>query len=396
MFVEDISTELEGVVSALDGDVLSPADAEHLLEEFTRIERMAAAGKAIAAERVAESGRWRRNGDRNEADWLAKKTGETIGSARSTLGTAKRLRKCEKTSKAFRKGKLSKSQAEAIAGAAEVDPEAEDRLLGLAETSGLQKLRDACDRVRAVKRDAESTHERIHRTRYWRKWTDRDGARMGQYKLTPEVAAAVEAAAAPFVEAAFRAAREKGEHEPSEAYAADGLAAMARAANGSDEGKGATEAIVLVNLESIHRGSVEGEEVCEIPGVGPVPLSVARDLLGEAFLKLVIRDGVDIRTVVHLGRQPTAAQRTAIFVRDGGRCVRPTCDRRIRQIDHIEPWADTHQTTLDELAGLCAGDHDRKTHRGHRYRHGPNGWEWTTPDGIVEHERPPPDEDPFP
>jgi hypothetical protein len=195
---------------------------------------------------------------------------------------------------------------------------------------------------------------------------------------------------------AFQKARAAGEHEPSDAYAADGLVAMARAANGSDGGKGTTEAIVLVNLEPLHRGSVEGDEVCEIPGVGPVPLSVTRDLLGEAFLKLVIRDGIDIRTVVHLGRHPTAAQRTATFVRDGGRCVRPTCDRRICQIDHIAPWADTHQTTLDELAGLCGPDHDLKTHRGHTYRRTPTGWEWTTPDGTVEHDRPPPDEDPFP
>ena len=396
MFVEDIRTELERIVARLDGDVLDPADAEHLLSELDAIERMAGAGKAIAARRVADSGRWRRTGERSEADWLAKQTGETVGAARSTLDTARKLKRCPKTAKAFRKGKLSKPQAEAISGAVEADPDAEDRLLGMAETSALGKLRDECDRIRASKRDAEATHGRIHRTRYWRKWTDRDGARMGQYRLTPEAAAAVEAAAAPFVEAAFQAARAAGEHEAAEAYAADGLVSMARAANGSEDGKGKTEAILLLDLEALQRGSIEGDEVCEIAGVGPVPLSVARDLLGEAFLKLVIRDGVDIRTVVHLGRQATAMQRTAIFVRDGGRCVRPTCDRRIRQIDHIDPWASSHQTTLDELAGLCGPDHDLKTHRGHTYRHGPNGWEWSTPDGTVEHERPPPDEDPFP
>jgi hypothetical protein len=394
MFVEDIRTELESIVTRLDGNVLEPADAEHLLSELTAIERIASAGKSIAARRVADSGSWRRSGERSEADWLAKQTGETVGAARSTLDTAKKLERCPKTSKAFRKGKLSKPQAEAIAGAAAADPDAEDRLLGMAESSALGKLRDECDRVRAAKRDAEATHERIHRTRYWRKWTDRDGARMGQYKLTPEAAAAVEAAAAPFVEAAFQAARATGEHEASEAYAADGLVGMAKAANGGEAGKGVREGTVLVNLESLQRGSVEGDEVCEIPGVGPVPVSVARELLGEAFLKLVIRDGVDIRTVVHLGRKPTAEQRTAAFVRDGGRCVRPTCDRRIQEIDHIDPWSETKHTTLDELGGLCRSDHDLKTHRGHTYRHGPNGWEWTTPDGDVEHERPPPGQAP--
>jgi hypothetical protein len=225
---------------------------------------------------------------------------------------------------------------------------------------------------------------------------------MGQYRLTPEAAAIVEAAAAPFVEAAFQAARASGEHEPSEAYAADGLVGMSTAVQGGDvtaptkPGWPKGETIVLVNIESLKRGSVEGDEVCEIPGVGPVAVSVARELFGESILKLVIRDGVDIRTVVHLGRHPTAMQRTAIFVRDRGRCVRPPCDRPIQQIDHIAPWTDTHQTTLDELAGLCGPDHDLKTHRGHTYRSGPHGWEWRTADGTVEHERPPPDEDPFP
>jgi hypothetical protein len=99
------------------------------------------------------------------------------------------------------------------------------------------------------------------------------------------------------------------------------------------------ETILLVNLESLRRGSVEAGETCEIAGVGPVPVSVARDLFGDSLLKVVIRDGTDIRTVVHAGRTPTAKQRTAILVRDGGRCVRPTCDRPIAEIDHTIDWA---------------------------------------------------------
>jgi hypothetical protein len=255
----------------------------------------------------------------------------------------------------------------------------------MAASSGLQKLRDECERVKAATQDPATAHERIHRSRYWRQWTDREGARCGQYKLTPEAAAVVEAAAKPFTEAAFRAARSAGRHEPSEAYAADGLVAMSAAVKAGDveaptkPGWPRGELIVLVNLESLRRGSVEPGEVCEIPGVGPVPVSVARELFGEALLKIVIRDGTDIRTVVHPGRHPTAKQRTAIFVRDGGRCVRSACDRRIDEIDHVEGWAETRQTTLDELAGLCAHDHDLKTHRGHTYRRTGTGWAWQAP-----------------
>lgn len=152
---------------------------------------------------------------------------------------------------------------------------------------------------------------------------------------------------------------------------------------------------MVVNLESLLGDDVDpGCERCEIAGVGPVPTSVARDLFGDALLKIVIRDGVDIRTVVHAGRHPNATQRTAIFVRDGGRCVRPTCRRPIAQVDHIDEYRVTQHTTLDELAGLCVHDHRLETHHGHRYRHGERGWEWHLLDGTVEYQHPatgPPD-----
>jgi hypothetical protein len=45
--------------------------------------------------------------------------------------------------------------------------------------------------------------------------------------------------------------------------------------------------------------------LCEITGVGPVPVEVARRLLGESILKLVITNGVDVANVTHLGRGPT-------------------------------------------------------------------------------------------
>jgi hypothetical protein len=59
--------------------------------------------------------------------------------------------------------------------------------------------------------------------------------------------------------------------------------------------------ILRVDLAALRRGELGQGEVCEIPGVGPVPLAVARQLLGDAFLKLVITDGVDVQSVCHIG-----------------------------------------------------------------------------------------------
>lgn len=151
------------------------------------------------------------------------------------------------------------------------------------------------------------------------------------------------------------------------------------------------ELIALVDLEALRRGRLEPGETCEIAGVGPVPVDIARQVFGDALLRVVIRDGVDIRTVVHTGRTASAVQETAVLVRDGGRCARPRCDLPISEIDHITPWATTRTTTLDNLAGLCGHDHDLKSRDGHSYRRDERGSiEWTRPDGTIERERPPP------
>lgn len=101
----------------------------------------------------------------------------------------------------------------------------------MSQIAPLTKLRHECDRTRAAATpDPQERHRRIHRGRYWRQWTDGEGARCGQYRMTPEQAATLEAAARPFIDAAFDAARLEGREESSEAYAADGLVAMASAA----------------------------------------------------------------------------------------------------------------------------------------------------------------------
>ena len=119
-------------------------------------------------------------------------------------------------------------------------------------------------------------------------------------------------------------------------------------------------AILRVDAAALRRGHIAGEELCEIAGVGPVPISVARNLLGEAILKLVITDGVDVANVTHLGRGPTTAQKIALLWTNP-RCSVQGCDRRRIEYDHQKPWADTKHTRLDELDPLCGFHHDLKT-----------------------------------
>jgi hypothetical protein len=137
---------------------------------------------------------------------------------------------------------------------------------------------------------------------------------------------------------------------------------------------------VVVDHAALVRGEARLGERCEISGVGPVPVGVARALTADAFLTAVLSDGVDVARVAHLGRHPTAHQRSALAVRDP-ECVVPGCHVRDGlEIDHVEPWSTTRVTRLEALARLCRFHHAQKTHEGYRLEGGPGHWRWLPPD----------------
>ena len=107
MGLAELRKALEKAVARLDPDVVEGATAAGAVQEFARIEKLAAAGKALCARRVADSGAWRRHGDRSPADWLARTTQSSIGQADRLLETAERLKELPATAKAFRAGRLS-------------------------------------------------------------------------------------------------------------------------------------------------------------------------------------------------------------------------------------------------------------------------------------------------
>ena len=93
-----------------------------------------------------------------------------------------------------------------------------------------------------------------------------------------------------------------------------------------------------------------------------MPAAVARGLLGDAVLKLVITRGVDVVNVTHLGRGPTAAQRIALLWGTPA-CTNTQCGHTLGiQHDHRTPWTQAHETVLDNLDRLCKPCHRRKTH----------------------------------
>src|SRR2546423_12501426 len=113
-------------------------------------------------------------------------------------------------------------------------------------------------------------------------------------------------------------------------------------------------------------------------------------MMDDGFVTAVVSDGVDVSNVAHLGRRPTAHQRSALEVRDP-ECVVPRCHVRVGlEIDHVEPWSATRVTKLDALARLCRFHHAQKTHEGYRLEGGPGHWRGLKPDGTAVDPRPPP------
>jgi len=138
--------------------------------------------------------------------------------------------------------------------------------------------------------------------------------------------------------------------------------------------------VVRVDAGALRRGWLEGAEVCEIPGVGPIPVATAREILGDAFFTIVVTDGVDVRCVTGTGRTIPTRLRVALYERDPV-CVVPGCGvTHHLEIDHWQrDYSMDGPTQLDNLARLCGRHHAMKTHTGWRLVGGPGKWKWVPP-----------------
>ena len=175
-----------------------------------------------------------------------------------------------------------------------------------------------------------------------------------------------------------RAQRESKRHgtvERWEAHAADAFAAMiADAAPETGEKRSAGRAVDLALVADLNarRGHTHPGESCHIAGGGPIPVCLARELAKDAFLKVVLHDGVGIHTVAHLGRRIPAELRTALELGgppefEGTSCTEAGCGRRYGlEWDHVDPRANGGPTSFVNLVPRCWPHHREKTERDRR------------------------------
>ncbi|MBW8825634.1 MAG: HNH endonuclease [Acidobacteria bacterium] len=341
------------------------AAAWHALDQ---LERAVVGAKLALACRVEESSIWLAKGHRSAADYLAKVSGTSVGYARGLLAASKQLAEQPLVAESSRAGLLSGPQVVAIADAVAAAPDTASELIGIAGRQSLRELQEVCARVKhAALPDPKARHAKIREGRFARKYSSGDGGAEIRYRSTPDEVGEVWQVLSGYAERAFKDAHTDGRREASDAYAADGMLSMARAAAGSTTGQPVVrKGIVRIDWDAFIRGYPISGEVCEIAGVGPVPVELVRNMAasGDLFLTAVVTRGVDVVNVAHLGRRPNAHQQTALDWYDVV-CTREGCGHRDNlQVDHRVDWADTKITALRWLDWLCAHDHQLKTHHG--------------------------------
>jgi len=354
--------ELESAVAALEraSEGLEPgtfdvAQAKRAIDLCTRAERLVVASRARLARRVEQAVGWKRDGHRSAAHWLASATGVSVGAAMRSLETARRLEELPETADAFRAGELSESQAAEIAAAASLDPTAEGRLLDtVRDGKSYREFRDDCREAKLRAADDQATTQRLHETRSVRTYSD--GHWCLEARLRPDEGARVNQVLEHKTDELFKAARAEGRHEPRDAYRADALVAIVR-------GEVPNKPIELRldgDYAALERGYLEAGERLDLDGI-PIPVTLARALLGDAKLVLLVREGHEITKISSAKRAIPMPLRRSIE-RRYPRCGVAGCGQDTRlQIDHIIPVTEHGPTDKENLWRLCPHHHTLKT-----------------------------------
>jgi hypothetical protein len=360
---------VRGFAASLDASALSGEGAKRLVEVGAELERLAGGIRTVAAGRVATTGAWADEGEfRDAGAWMASVAGTTVGRARATIETAERLSTLPETASALLAGSLSEQQVEVIAAAASTNPDAETMLLRTARTDGVKGLRTEAARVEAAaSTDQDERYRRAITRRYLRHRRLSDVEGMIEMRGPIDRTARVMAALEPIERELFEIARGSEIHELPEALAFDALVRLAddsaRAATMSDGRRAPATVVVRVDKAAFDRGTTVDGEVCEIPGVGPIPVSLAQQLSADAFLKALITDGTDVLAVSHPGRARPARLVTALEELQP-ECVIAGCHvNRHLEIDHNVPVTLGGRTELANLNRLCHHHHALKTQR---------------------------------
>ena len=218
---------------------------------------------------------------------------------------------CPDTRDALVRGAVSIAQAgEILRTEAEV-PGTEAELLELAKTGSLGAVRERARARRLDAMDRDELYAKQRQARCFAHWRDELGMIRGSFALTPEVGIGLvepdrrrDRPAPPRRQTRRRHRRAAGR--------ARGRRARPRRPGHRQHQAGRAGAAPGDRLARARPRPTHPGERSHIVGGGPIPPRVARQLLGNAFVKAVLTDGVAVQQVRHFGRRIPAEVRTAL------------------------------------------------------------------------------------
>jgi hypothetical protein len=367
---------LQAVLVSFEPAAHSGEDCAALFEKLAALENVSGPARVRAAARAGECGAHRERGFADVSDWMARATGSTVGAAKAALDTAAALESQPEAKAALDAGELSFAQARELVRTEAAVPGSTADLLSVAKTESFRTLKEKARdrRVRAI--DPEELHARQHAAMHHRTWINALGNIAYAGELPPEFGVPFANILDAETDRLWRQAHREATQDPAgsdtkvevrrSAIAAQALLKMMR--NGGGKGKaGRGDINIVVDLRAWRRGHAHEGEPCHIIGGGPIPVSLAKELGRDAFLKAVLHTGTEIHTIAHFGRRSSAGLRTALELGappdfKGPVCAAPGCDRCYHlQTDHINPVANGGLTSYANNQLLCPPSHRIKT-----------------------------------
>lgn len=389
---------LSQALAELDPETLSAPDARELLAAGSEVAGLGQAAVTLAAGAVERTVAWSGSGSRSARSYVSAVCGISSGSAERMLDLSARLKRFPATARAFSSGLISAAEAEEVSRAAARNADAEADLLDTARTGSFSKLRDRANATQSPSPEDDARRaEAARKNRDVRTWVDSDG--VGHLHARGPVGdiGLLDAWIKARSDVIFDEARSAGTRESPGAYRFDALMELLRdpvapvvpegGYGGSSQPVGTDAAppggsgppppgplarrvdmLIRVDFAALRRGSAGPDELCEVAGVGPIPVADATAYLGQAALKFILTEGVDIRAVAHCGRNIGSHLRSALLWRFRT-CSEPGCDRALGlENDHQVPYAKGGMTEFDNIRPKCHQCHQEKTKRDY-----PNG-----------------------
>ena len=383
--LRDIVRSLQGVVRTADPGRSTGDEAKAIVALFAEAARAASSGTALFTPVVVASGSFAKDGHGSAAEWLGALDGSSTGAAKSRLAAAERAARTPVLTEALHEGELSADQLAVVTKTSTEVKDAVETLLPLAKGGAShQELRDTAARMKATARrreDERARRARVHANRHVRVHQAEGGGVRGQFFCDEVEWARVGPRLEAEAKARWKAAGSK-DGESLDAHRLDAFIDLLAGSAGSGKGQSTrVETLVLIDAEALRRGTTEGDELCEIEGIGPVSVAAATELLSEGALRYIIKEGFDIKTVTRATRDIAACIDAALIARDRTCCVEHCAKRLGLERDHVHvDFGDDGPTELDNLVRLCPGHHALKTHGGWRIEGQPGAWTWVAPE----------------